>query len=155
MATATGTNRAIVGQMASLRNEVGAIGKNQKNAHQGWKYRGIDDVLNVIGAALDRAEIVLTCDHKLLAFEPNEGGKGFSAAVEVIGTFTSTKDGSCITQKYLGQGTDPGDKAISKATSMAFKYLLLQGLQIPLLGACDDPDAESVFATPRKKGKPE
>ena len=147
----TKLDRQIVLQMAALRNVLPVVGKNQKNAHQGWNFRGIDDALNVIGVALEKAGVVLTCQHKLLSFEPNEGGKGFTAVVEVQGVFTSTTDGSSMVQSYIGQGTDPSDKAISKATSMAFKYLLFQGLQIPTTGVLDDADTDNFAATPKAR----
>jgi hypothetical protein len=147
----TGTEvRHIVAQMAKLRRATGAIGKNQKNAHQGWNFRGIDDILNAIGPALEEAGVVLTCRNKLLSFEANEGG-GYTAAVEVTGTFTSTSDGSSMDQVFIGQGTDKSDKAIPKATSGGFKYMLFQGLQIPIDGALDDPDFDSPVVKKRTR----
>jgi len=137
----------IVPAMARLRTALPAIGKNHRNTNQGWSFRGIDDVLNVIGGALDEAGVVLKCDYDIHSIEPNDKS-GFSAFVLLKASFISTTDGSVVSMVYPGQGSDAGDKAVNKAMSAAFKYLIFQGLQVPVQpGVLDDPDRESIPVT--------
>ena len=49
------------------------------------------------------------------------------------------EDGSSVVATMAGQASDSGDKAVSKALSMAFKYLCFQTF---LCGTDGDPDAE-------------
>ena len=62
----------------------------------------------------------------------------FSRTVEVEFTFHGP-DGSTIVCSALGEASDAGDKATSKAHSVAFRTALLQALCIPT----DEPDPDA------------
>ena len=138
--------------MAKARALLPAIGKNHKNANQGWKYRGIDDVQNVLGAALSEAGLVLYPEYELINSIPNESGKGFTVFLRATYEFVSVHDGSICAVTFVGQGTDPGDKAVGKAKAVCFKYMAFQTFQIPVAaGVLDDNDSESPTSVPDKK----
>lgn len=133
------------------------LGKNQTNQHQGFKFRGIDDLYGILQPALAHAQIVMTpsivaVDRK--EFTTDKGKIQFSTTVEVEYLFTSLVDGSEAFYEYAGEASDTGDKSLSKALTMAFKSFCFHAFQIPLNGN-DDADkhvAEEVSAlTPALK----
>lgn len=136
---------SVAQRLAKARSLLPAIGKNHKNANQGWKYRGIDDVQNVLGKALEEAGLVLLPSYDIKAHIPNDNGKGFTVFLEATYDFVSTDEPSdSLSCRFVGQGTDPGDKAVGKAKSVCFKYMAFQTFQIPVeAGVLDDNDRDS------------
>lgn len=47
----------IFGAIIGVMEDVGAVGKDQKNTKQNYKYRGIDDVMNALHPALVKNKI--------------------------------------------------------------------------------------------------
>lgn len=120
-----------------------AIGKGQRNKAQGWNFRGIDDVLNRLGPPLIEAGLVLSVDYAMKECMPL--GKGFMVIVEGTFTLTCCEDGSWSSDTFLGQAADYGDKAVSKAKSMALKYWAFQKFLIPVkAGTMPDADKDIV-----------
>lgn len=118
-----------------------AIGKNQRNVAQKWNFRGIDDIYNRLGLPLREAGLVLGADYEVKEFVPI--GKGFMAVVQGTFSLTCVEDGSYVEDVFLGQAADYGDKAISKAKSMALKYWAFQKFLIPVkAGTLEDPDSK-------------
>ncbi len=146
----------ILAALDKARELLPAIGKNHKNTGQGWKYRGIDDVQNVLGAALHEAGIVLSADYTFESCVPNGGGpdkpgKGFTVFLRASYEFVAISDGSAFRVTFVGQGTDPGDKAVGKAKAVCFKYMAFQTFQIPVEnGVLADNDADAPVANPWK-----
>lgn len=157
--TTTTQSNDILAAMDKARGLLPAIGKNHKNTGQGWKYRGIDDVQNVLGAALHEAGIVLSCFYSFDAVHANAGteekpGKGFTVFLTAEYEFVAISDGSAFTVRFCGQGVDPGDKAVGKAKAVCFKYMAFQTFQIPVeSGVLEDNDASNTVAHPGKKPK--
>jgi len=133
-------HKAIMGVM----EDIGAIGKNQTNKQQGFKYRGIDDVMNALQP--------LMVKHKLYAV-PNvleqhreertttKGASLFYSILKVEYSFFAA-DGSSASAVVIGEGMDSGDKASNKAMAVAFKYACFQVFCIPT-EEMPDPDAET------------
>ena len=46
------TGQHIVELLAGVASEVGAVGKNDRNEHQGFRFRGIDAVVNAVAKPL-------------------------------------------------------------------------------------------------------
>lgn len=130
---------------------VQGITKSQENKAQGFKFRGIDDVLNALSTALVEANVVIlpaVLDHTLERYETEKTGpKGayvqvtFVATVKVQYTAVSPVDGSTVAfGPFVGMAFDQSDKAYNKALAAAYKYMAFQSFCIPLEGM-DDADS--------------
>lgn len=119
------------------------IAKNHKNESQGFKFRGVDDVLNRMGQELVAAHLVIVPNiSKREVYERtnSRGNPIFFVSIEVDYTIYSTLDGSSVTCRAPGEAMDSGDKATNKALSIAYKYMAFQLFAIPI---AEDPDRES------------
>ena len=142
--------QAIIGVMA----DIGAIGKDKKNAQQGFKYRGVDDVMNALQPVMVQHGLFVVpeiIDQKREERKTNRGGNLIYSVCTVRYTFYA-KDGSSVQCVVVGEGMDSGDKATNKAMSIAFKYACLQVFCIPT-EEMKDPDAEVHTVAPREEPK--
>lgn len=119
------------------------ITKANRNQQQGYNFRGIDDVYNVISPLLAEHGLCILprvlsrhCDERVNA----KGTALFYVTVEVEFDFVSAEDGSKHTVKTFGEAMDSGDKATNKAMSAAYKYAAFQAFAIPTAG---DNDADA------------
>ena len=131
---------AILGVMA----DVGAIGKDKKNQQQGFKYRGIDDVMNALQPAMVKNGVFVAptiIDQRREERQTSKGGNLIYSVVTIKYTFYA-KDGSSVDVTVIGEGMDSGDKATNKAMSIAFKYACFQTFCIPT-EEMKDPDADT------------
>lgn len=123
--------------------EVGAIGKDSWNK-QGFKYRGIDAVMNAINPALIKNKLFImpeVLSQKREERKTSNGGNLIYSICTIKYTFYA-EDGSSISATVIGEGMDSGDKATNKAMSVAFKYACFQVFCIPT-EEMQDPDAET------------
>lgn len=122
------------------------IAKSRHNQQQGYQFRGIDDVYNVLAPVMSAAGLVIL--PRILSRSQTErttpkGGVLFFVTVEAEFDFVSSHDGSRHTIRTFGEAMDSGDKATNKAMSAAYKYAALQTFCIPTEGD-NDADAHSV-----------
>ena len=123
----------IYGAIQTVMNECGAVAKDSKNPQQGYKYRGIDAVMNAINPALRKAGVFVVpevLDYDCYERANNKGTCLLYSRVKVKYTFYAA-DGSFVTACVVGEGMDTGDKSMNKAMSAAFKYALFQTFCIP------------------------
>lgn len=142
--------QAIIGVMA----DIGAIGKDKKNAQQGFKYRGVDDVMNALQPVMVKHGLFVVpeiIDQRREERQTNRGGNLIYSVCTVRYTFYA-KDGSSVQCVVVGEGMDSGDKATNKAMSIAFKYACFQVFCIPT-EEMKDPDAEVHTVAPREEHK--
>lgn len=140
--------QAIIGVMS----DIGVIGKEKKNAQQGFKYRGVDDVMNALQPVMVQHGLFVVpeiIDQKREERQTNRGGNLIYSVCTVRYTFYA-KDGSSVQCVVIGEGMDSGDKATNKAMSIAFKYACFQVFCIPT-EEMKDPDAEVHEETPKSK----
>lgn len=121
--------KAIVGVM----NDVGAVKKTDKNPQQGYRYRGIDAVMNALQPAMIKNGIYVV--PQVISQEREErttskGGLLIYSIVRVKYIFYAD-DGSYVEAMVIGEGMDSGDKSSNKAMSAAFKYACFQTFCIP------------------------
>lgn len=124
--------------------DVGAIGKDSKNATQGFMYRGVDAVMNALQPAMIKHKVFVVPEVLEQTREERVNAKGTTLLYSILKvrfTFFSD-DGSNISAVVIGEGMDSGDKASNKAMSVAFKYACFQVFCIPT-EEMKDPDAES------------
>lgn len=121
------------------------ITKDRKNQQQGYSFRGIDDVYNVLSPLLAQHGLCIlprmlsrVCEER----QTQKGGTLFYVTVEAEFDFVSAEDGSKHTVKTFGEAMDSGDKATNKAMSAAYKYAAFQAFAIPT-EADNDADAHT------------
>ena len=142
--------QAIIGVMS----DIGVIGKEKENAQQGFKYRGVDDVMNALQPVMVQHGLFVVpeiIDQKREERQTNQGGNLIYSVCTVRYTFYA-KDGSSVQCVVVGEGMDSGDKATNKAMSIAFKYACFQVFCIPT-EEMKDPDAEVHTVAPREEPK--
>ncbi len=136
--------KMIYANIAAIMGEIGSIGKNQKNAQQGFMYRGIDDVMNTLNPLF--AKYSVFCVPEVLDKTREErttqkGAHMIYTTLTVRYTFYAL-DGSFVTAQVVGEGMDSGDKSANKALAVAMKYAMFQTFCIPTEEMVD-PDAET------------
>lgn len=132
----------IYGAMVKVMQEVDAIGKDMKNASQGFNFRGVDQVYNALHPILARNGIFITTRAISRHKDERQNTKGttlFYHFVEVEFSFNAD-DGSKVSSTLIGEAMDSGDKGLSKAFSVALKYCLFQAFLIPT----EDAEADTV-----------
>lgn len=148
---------AIYGAILGAMKDIRAIGKDSKNAQQGFMYRGIDAVMNALQPALVQHGIFVVPEVLEQKREERVTAKGASlihSILKVRYDFIAVKDGSRVSATVIGEGMDSGDKASNKAMSVAFKYACFQVFCIPT-EEMKDPDAETPEPSVKKEEKHE
>ena len=121
------------------------IGKTKRNAAQGFAYRGVDDVMQALAAALPKCGLVMlprVTNRTERAAPSKSGGTIYTVILDVEWDLVSTADGTLHTIVVQGESMDSGDKATNKALSAAYKYAAVLAFSIPLEGI-EDADAHS------------
>lgn len=133
-----------------VMGEVTALGKHQRNQSQGFNFRGIDDVMNLLGPVLRTHGVaILPYLRELRSRDFTSKSGGLMHEVHVIVGFTIIgPGGDTMTGSAPGESADSGDKATPKAMSVAFRTFLLQSLCLPTDET--DPDAQVTDRGPAK-----
>lgn len=145
-------NQKIYSALAAVMSEIGAIEKGKTNSQQGFKYRGVDDVMNTLQPLLVKYKVFIAPEVLEQTREERtstRGGTLIYSILKVKYTFY-TDDGSYVSAIVIGEGMDSGDKASNKALSIAFKYACFQIFCIPT-EEMQDPDSESHEIEPKQK----
>ena len=136
---------AILRALIAAQKAIGVVAKKERNNAPGGNYnfRGIDTVVNASSPAFHEHGIVVTPEVLDYRYTQMEVGKNRSwmqnVVVRVRYSFRSTVDGSAVSVVTLGEASDTGDKATTKAMSVALRTALLQTLMLPT----DEPDPDS------------
>ena len=141
--------------IAKIMEEIPAIGKGKTNKMQGFKYRGIDDVMNALQPLLAKNKVFIVPQILEQTREERTSSKGGNLIYSIckIKYMFYAEDGTYIEAITIGEGMDSGDKATNKAMAIAMKYALFQVFCIPTEEmAKADPDGESPEVT-KKQGE--
>lgn len=121
------------------------LGKGEVNSAPGqgnYRYRGIDQVINALGPQFRRFHLVVvprvTDREQTLVVVGAKRSEMASVRVTVEYTIYGPQ-GDSIVGGASGEAFDSGDKATSKAMSVALRTFLLQVFALPT----DDPDPDS------------
>jgi len=135
--------------------DVDPIAKAKKNQQQGFMYRGVDDVMNVLQPLFIKHKIFIVPEVLEQTRETRETAKGGTLIYSILKVkFTFfAEDGTSISAIMVGEGMDGGDKASNKAQAIAFKYACFQVFCIPTEEMAD-PDKETPEPL-KKKPEPE
>ena len=124
-----------------IMEQIPAISKSKTNQQQGFKFRGIDDVMNTLQPILAKNKVFVTPE----VIENNReerltksGGTITYSIMKIKYTFFA-EDGTFITATTVGEAMDTADKASNKSMAIAFKYALFQVFCIPT-EEMQDPD---------------
>lgn len=132
----------IYGLIGQAMKKIGAIGKDSRNAQQGFMYRGIDAVYNALNPVM--AELGLFICPEILEQRREERttktGTVLTYSILTMRYTVYAPDGSNVSCTVIGEGMDSGDKASNKAMSVAMKYAMFQLFFIPT--EVVDPDSE-------------
>lgn len=129
-----------------------SVGKDQTNKTQGFKYRGIDDVMNAFFPLLAKNKVFVVPEVLEQTREERvtvKGGNLIYSILKMRYTFYA-EDGSNVSAVVIGEGMDSGDKASNKAMAVAMKYAMFQVFCIPT-EEMKDPDAETPDASEKKE----
>ena len=131
------------------------IGKTKRNTQQGFAYRGVDDVMQALAAALPKCGLVMlprVTNRTERAAPSKSGGTIYTVILDVEWDLVSTVDGTLHTIVVQGESMDSGDKATNKALSAAYKYAAVLAFSIPLEGI-EDADAHSPRRAPPRPSR--
>lgn len=147
-----GVYECVASVMADLAKQ--GISKNRTNTQgAGFKFRGIDDVLNALGPMMPKHGLTVfpsIVERTSVERQSKAGGVLFYVTVKASFKFVCKSDGSSETAEVYGEAMDSSDKATSKAMSIAWKNAAILTFQIPIEGE-NDPDAQSYQVKPEKK----
>jgi hypothetical protein len=127
--------------LKAVMGQVQKISKDDRNKDQGYRFRGIDAVINEVGPALREHGVLvipegdeITSEH----YDTRKGARMRSVTLRVRWKIYGP-EGDFIESATYGEAADAGDKAVSKAHAVAWRTVLLQALCIPT--GDPDPDA--------------
>ncbi|WP_313077046.1 ERF family protein [Melaminivora sp.] len=133
---------AVLGVMKDIATT--GIAKLQRNIQQGYSFRGIESAMNELSPLLVKHGITVTPSYsELLVHERFRGDPKDGRAIRFCtlkGTFRfSAEDGSHVVSECYGEAMDSGDKAVTKAQSIAFRTALFQQFVVPTMAM--DPES--------------
>lgn len=141
----------------AIMQEIEAIGKNKKNAQQGYSFRGIDDMYNALQPLFKKHAVFITSnvlESKREERLTKSGGALIYTIAKCQFKFFTT-DGTFIESVLEGEAMDSGDKSTNKAMSTALKYALMQMFLIPTEEKLDtEYDSHEVVSKTIKKPAP-
>lgn len=108
-------------------------------------YRGIEQAMNKMSPILIGAGITVTPAYSdLVVTERQKAEVGKATRFATLkGSFTfAASDGSSVVSECYGEAMDSGDKAVTKAQSVAFRTALFQQFIVPTEATAIDPERD-------------
>lgn len=131
-------------RIADITEKIEAIGKERRNKDQGYNFRGIDQVYNMVHPLLAKNRVF--CVPEVLDIDREErstrSGGTMVTTIQTIRFRYYTDDGSYVDCILKGEGMDTGDKSTNKSITAAHKYSFLVMFSIPTSDMVDG-DSES------------
>lgn len=127
--------------LAAVMADIKAVGKTGHNEQQGFNFRGIDGVLNAVGPVLRKHGVIVVPEVQHVQRSEVTVGHKQTRMGHVMVTVRYRwhgPEGDHIDAVTIGEAMDSGDKAASKAMSVAFRTAMLQTLALPT----DEPDPD-------------
>lgn len=142
-------------RLGEVMADVREVAKRDRMVERGsvkYEFRGIDAVLNAVGPALRERKVLVKptlvdIDKTTVEVGAADNRRTMaSVEVRVRYTFVSAEDGSEFDVEVPGEAFDSGDKATSKAMSVAYRIALIQTFALPT--DSPDPDEEQHHIAP-------
>ena len=141
----SGSARQIHAAVRGVMHDIAKTGiaKLKKNQQQGYNFRGVEDAMNELSPLLVNRGITVEPTYSELHITEREKGEGKAMRFCTIkGSFKfEAEDGSHQISEAYGEAMDSGDKALTKAQSVAFRTALFQKFVVPFM-AMDPEDYE-------------
>lgn len=137
---------------AAVMGDVRALAKGERNAQQGFNFRGVDAVMNAAGPALREhgVSVVPVGVSEVRTSEyTTKGGTVMRDVFLVVSYLITGPGGDTMPGAAAGEASDAGDKATPKAMSVAYRTFLLQALTLPTDER--DPDADTYERGPSRQ----
>ncbi len=137
--------------IGSAKKQLGPVGKGERNAQQGFNFRGIDTVVNAIAPVFDELGIITVpevAEHEYDTVTIGAKQTQMGHVNLIVKYHFYGPDGDCVTATVASESMDAGDKCTAKAMSVAYRTALLQVLNLPTTDP--DPDSESYERSPGK-----
>lgn len=129
----------LVERLVAVKNDVGAVGKTDRNAAQGFNFRGIDAVLSAVSGPLRKHGVMVYPQLQKMekGTASTNGGKTMNTVVVTV-DYVFTDGVGDLLVRVPGEAFDSGDKCVAKAMSVAYRTALIQALSLPT----DEPDPD-------------
>ncbi|GAU67660.1 Ku protein [Streptomyces sp. NBRC 110611] len=125
---------------AVMRDTV-PVGKDQVNAQQRYKFRGIDDLMSAVAGPMRMHGLFILPEVAEQSAERR--GEKMTTVRLTMRYYLYGPAGDALVATVPGEAADFADKATNKAMSASMKYLLLQVLMIPVdARSIDDGDRD-------------
>jgi prophage DNA circulation protein len=127
--------RTVQQAWSDVMADVQALGKNSRvdSGPARFNFRGVDDVMNVVGPALRKhgvSVVPVAVSHSAENVTTRNGANMRNVTVFVSYAINGPA-GDSMPGAAAGEAADSGDKATPKAMSVAFRTFLLQSLCLP------------------------
>ncbi|ABO51128.1 hypothetical protein Dred_2618 [Desulforamulus reducens MI-1] len=135
--------KSIAAKLVQVAKACEYVQKDSTNKEQKYKYVSAAAILGKVNDALVQANMASVPEFSILSEKEkstSRGGVWQLVTVQCKLTIIDADSGESVTVTSLGTGTDPGDKAVAKAQTMALKYAWLTALNIE---TGDNPEADS------------
>ena len=148
--------------MGEAMRRISAVSKNSVNQTQGFKYRGIDAVMNALYPVMSELGLFIVPEVLEQTREERTSVKTYNNqerkttllySILKIKYTMYAPDGSNVSCVVVGEGMDSGDKASNKALAVGLKYACFQMFMIPTEDMID-PDSECHEVEPKTKPAP-
>lgn len=144
----TAINKALVAAMRDISKK--GIAKLSRADLGGAKvsYRGIEAAMNEMSIILIANGITVTPSYSELSVSERMKGDPKDAKATRFATlkgsfrFASAEDDSFVTCEAYGEAMDSGDKAVTKAQSVAFRTALFQQFVVPTMAMDPEEDGD-------------
>lgn len=153
--------RLIHKRLHAVLSDCKGIAKERKNEQQHYRYRGIDQVAEMLHPLFARHGVVMLPSVEELQrsdYQTSRGNTMQSVVLRVRWDFVCAEDGSTLSCTTVGEGSDSGDKASNKAMTAAQKYALTLAFTIPWSdqqdGDRDSPEPRAARAPQRRSAAP-
>ena len=143
--------------MGEAMRKISAVSKDSLNQTQGFKYRGIDAVMNALYPVMSSLGLFIvpevleqTREERVSVKTYNNTEKKTTLLYSILKIkYTMyAPDGSNVSCVVIGEGMDSGDKASNKALAVGLKYACFQMFMIPTEDMID-PDSECHEVEPK------
>lgn len=134
---------------------VPAVPKGDRNTQQNFSFRGIDSVMNAVGPKLrEHGVLVLpqVQEHHSENVVVGRNATPMRSVVLLVRYAFIGPEGDRLEVEVPGEAMDAGDKAYSKAMSVALRTALLQALSLPTDEK--DPDEDTYERTSAQTAAP-
>lgn len=152
----TTTKPTVQEAWASVMADVRELAKGDRNAQQGFNFRGVDAVMNAVGPALRThgVSVIPSGITDLHASSYTTKSGTVMRDVLLVAHYTiHGPSGDTMSGAAAGEASDAGDKATPKAMSVAYRTFLLEALTLPT--SDPDPDASSYERGPSDEAQVE